>query len=285
MNTEKFDIYSVNISIGNADLEIMTISRTYSNNPANFSKRKSDLYHSHLFYEIHIVREQSSFIINDKVLVAKSGSIVIISPYTDHFSYFNSSNNNNHVFSLMLDKNNNPDDFYPYYKRLLDDASTKCIMLSDNLFKQLIAFHSTQYKHTPKDIMKAKSTAYNVMGNLFDELGNFSKLKYDTANIPQKNLSENEELVVLQEFVNDARIPLSVIAESMNYSSRHLSRIIQRVYGKPFSEIRKQRMAISAQKLLQIIPTISYTELARRTGYTSIKTLKSALGIEENRGE
>jgi len=98
--------------------------------------------------------------------------------------------------------------------------------------------------------------------DLLQELKITPTLEEDT-----RQNSPSMDLIALEELINTGRYTLKEIADLLGYSTKQTYRMILKIYGIPFRELRKQRMLEVAKKLLDDAPDLAMSDIAHLAGF------------------
>lgn len=238
---EKLGISSVGVEFGSAEFLLFMIRR----NPEPEYTEHANLYHSHCFYEIHAVTEDSAvFLFENSEVTVHKGEIIIIGSNALHISSFR-GNAKTSVLSLMLKKGMQNDGFYSYYSLIINNAAGRAIKLPNKAFEMIKGYSEYPKGSSISEFAVMKAEAYRMMAELFECIANDNTRMFCTPS----GLSCDEELVILHELINDSGRTITEIADSIGYSQRHTSRLILKYFGKSLAEIRRERMAATAMKL------------------------------------
>ena len=99
------------------------------------AKNHAPLYHSHFYYECHILDGgESSFLIQGQAVLAEADTMVIIPPYTGHYPFQSDGVTSDRVICMLLEQTEPATGEFSYFKRTLNDICNKPITVSAVLF-------------------------------------------------------------------------------------------------------------------------------------------------------
>lgn len=214
------------------------------------SSRKHDiLYHLHHFYELHFCI-QGSYVykLEDKEVTLSQSQLLVIPPGVNHSSLkFHSSDDYTCVvFQFSLYRSEESFDFYDYFKDTLNVSAKKAINVPISLIKQAVELNSMEAPYDLRTYCNVTSTAYKFLFDIFDALNGFSS-HTDTISSEQ---DPESLLFLLNNLVNLHEMSLRAIAAELNYSERHVARLIKQMYNMPLTEIYTTNTKID-QSLMQ----------------------------------
>ncbi len=220
--------------------------------------------HSHTYYEIHYIDKENNFYFPNGNIKLEAGSFLIINPGESHYALTNSDG---YVIALSIEKKEGKSKTYEYFKGLLDDASLKPIEAGEKLSKSIRQFPGIKYGNGYINELENIVWASGFLKELFYKIENSDK---KMRKILKKETEFDEVSVALEVFVNNLSMSVEDMAEKLNYSERHISRLIKQKYGMPLKKIRVMRMMETA-KWLMTHEDLSLKDVALKSGFISFK--------------
>lgn len=294
MNQEKFNIDGFNIRFGDADFWFYWIRfLSKSKQLRNVEENVTGFFHVHTAFEIHVITENAaSFLIEKKRVDAERGNCVIIAPNTAHYSYLNGNQGENVVFQLVLKQCEGKSGFFKQFNRLLNQHTYNAFPVTENTLRQILVFQQQMATFAQKDNKNVFSWEecglHNAAGNILLELLHQlaciqpSEEAEDAAAQRKREAAfptspgQEEKKILLHEMVNNMQFPLEKIAEALGYSTRHVSRLIRRDYGKSLGDIRLCFRVDSAKRLLADHPELPLPKIAAFAGFTDENAMRRA---------
>lgn len=275
MKQDEIRVNGVPISIGDARF---TLYRIEIDAPAAALPEAPSLFHSHSYYELHILAggRASIRIAADgmRTVAFCGGQLVIVSPGTEHLTEY-SENPLIHctVLSLDLTETDGDGGFYRYFRKILDGNANRPLSLPLALYEKILLYRQITQDIPIREYCLIQFSTHEILLGLFDFLGGFSK--EEERPVPQR--TEREAQIVLENLINDARFTLEDIARETGYSPRQTARHIRQLCGKSLSEYRLQSQIATAKKLLSMPErTATITEIARQIGFASVSSMRTA---------
>jgi AraC-like DNA-binding protein len=261
------------------EIENLIIEFTYTKNIRNFNYHLSEIPHLHLEYELHFILEgECPIYVDDKMHLLKSNSVCIIPKKTEH--YFPYSENDCKGFGMIMSVKHKKE-------KELSEASA---LAAEKLFKlpaSLLIIENNskinRYIHDFLDAYKDKGFGYEYILKSTLTLLFFTifKKSCDTLNIGirTQNVSDaNSELLLETYIMNNytKNISLKDVAEKMCFSVTHTGRIINELFGMPYSRlILELRMTRAKKKILS--SDDSFAEIAKSVGFDSYNGFAKAI--------
>ena len=204
----------------------------------NSSKEDISVFHEHKFYEIHFAVEGShEYLLGNRSISLSAGQLLIIPPNVPHVSIIPDHKTYKfYALSIHLSKKSDEENFYAYFKKILDKFSMRPICSPNLLLKQTETLCRPELYSSVKGNCQLKSAASTFIYELFSSLDQFSAA-------PSLNYvcDETARDIFIKELVNNPFYKLSEISEAIGYSPRHTARLINEIYGKSLSQIRKEQ--------------------------------------------
>lgn len=198
--------------------------------------------HTHGYYELHFA-EKGSYVytLEDRTLTLHEGEVLIIPPECMHrrVSLLEKQENGYEctVLQFSLTHGTGSRRFFDCFEEALARSARTAIAISPELLQQAIILKNTTFDNVLRGYCEFKARAGILLYTLFDELDAFSL----QTNYSDGGVDRAENLILLENLINQPGSTLKEIADAMYYSERHTSRLIHRIYGVPFSELKKQR--------------------------------------------
>lgn len=230
-------------------------------------KRAGNIFpvlHSHTYYEVHYSDKENVFCFPNGDIKVKAGSFLIINPGESHYALTNSDG---YVIALSIEKKTGKSKSYEYFKNLLDNAALKPIEAGDELSESIHRFREIKYGNGHINELENIVWASEFLRMLFLKIENSDE---KMRKIIKKETEFDEISVALEVFVNNLFMSVEEMAEKLNYSERHISRLIKQKYGMPLKKVRTIRM-IETAKWLMSHEELSLKEVAEKSGFSSFK--------------
>ena len=242
------------------------------------AKNHAPLYHSHFYYECHILDGgESSFLIQGQAVSAEADTMVIIPPYTGHYPFQSDGVTSDRVICMLLEQTEPATGEFSYFKRTLNDICNKPITVSAEMKKALMRLYDGFGETGLRSECARKAAAYEVLVRLFDEINGFELTEPRTENRGHENRS-----IALEMMVADVRYSLGDIASALGYSKRHTTRLILDRYGGSLLQVRQQNMVSTAKKLLLSTPSLTVEAVAMAAGFSCAAAMTAAFKKWEN---
>lgn len=231
--------------------------------PCVNSGKTNPIYHKHAYYEVHLgIGRECAFTSNHCELTLKNGTFIVIPPGEYHYTLPLDQMSKMLVFKLTISKINHHEHIYDRIMERLNEIKLSLIPATDALMRsasQLVQSH----ERAPQNTCRIKIAAYQMVYDLLESLQIFNEpVQTDT----HRNKS-GMDLVVLEELVNTGNYTLNEIAVLLGYSEKQTYRMILKIYGMPYRELRKYRMLEHTKKLLAENPNLPVAEAARIVGF------------------
>mgnify|MGYP002769687812 FL=1 len=275
MTKDEIRVNGVPISIGDARF---TLYRIEIDAPAASRPEAHSLFHSHSYYELHILAggRASIRIAADgmRTIAFCGGQLVIVSPGTEHLTEY-SENPLIHctVLSLDLTETDGDGGFYRYFRKILDANANRPLSLPLALYEKILLYRQITQDTPIREYCLIQFSTHEILLGLFDFLGGF----LGTEDRPEPQRNDREARIVLENLMNDTRFTLEDIAREIGYSPRQTARHIRQLCGKSLGEYRLQSQIATAKKLLSVEGrTATITEIARQTGFASVSSMRAA---------
>lgn len=234
--------------------------------------KPNPVYHKHAYYEVHLgVGRDCVFTSQHCELSLKRGTLIIIPPGEYHYTLPHDQMTEMLVLKLTISKIDHHEHIYDHIIRRLNEVTLSLLPASHALMRSATGLMQIQIK-TPQDACRAKIAAYQMVYDFLETLRIFDEpVQSDTC----RNKS-GMDLVVLEELVNTGNYTLNEIAALLGYSEKQTYRMILKIYGMPFRELRKHRMLEHTKKLLTDDPDLPVAEAARIVGFKTTSAFYKA---------
>ncbi len=284
MNKNEVSIFECDVELGDAVFNLSRICKKEISG-TNADNDIKSILHSHTYYECHLILSGVTVftVENDGVLhkgadvhTVKSGELFIIPPHTPHYPFTRQEDCNEIVFILSLRKVKGNEGFFDYFSAALETAVCCPVSLDSSLIENIIRFCEGAEEYSIKTICRRKSIAYSIITALFEQI--------DTSAFSTPKSSKESERVrdiTLGYLVTDYSTPISAIAKKLGYTTRHTSRLIRELYGKSLRDVRNENMLTSAKDLIKSYPEFSLSQIARKSGFSSLTAMRSAFEKSE----
>ena len=250
-------------------------------------------YHSHFYYEMHIVTEGNTRLCVDQTeYQISAGNIFIIPPQTSHFAIVRTdSQAASIVLCLRMEQKEGQTGEYACFLEALKQNSCLARTLSPELLRRFVELYTVLEGTRFRDHCRRKMLALEVLVGMFEEFDGLDEPGTFTAagNMSDKALFELEGYICAQETYS-----LHEIAEKLGYVPRHTARLIRQLYGKNLQEIRQQSSIAAVRRLIALYPDMSLREIAEKTGFSGVYSMNRAFlesegclpaDVRENRTE
>jgi len=238
------------------------------------------IYHSHFYYEIHVVLEGSAlYMIQGNTVSVSGGMMMIIPPHIEHYPFQENAVYRAIVLGLTLEQKEPESDAYQYFMSTLCGVVNKPIALSPDLLSDIINFYSSFQSTETRKIFFRQAAAYSIIYKLFDSINHF----HISSSSPETIQEDQNRDISLELLINEWQYSLQDIAKELGYSTRHTSRLIRQKYGKSLREIRQKNMVSTVKKLLIQSPPLSLEAITIQSGFTSMDAMVRAFKKYENK--
>lgn len=283
------NVSKVDVTFGDARLSFcnLTLGKDKNVNLENMETKYQ--YHSHLYFECHIITAGTAYYRNLETQIAvERGQILIIPPHTEHcpieaLEYDDTTSQTpimarDLCFQLMLESVEGESGYYSYFYDSLQSVGCVPFEIPQLLMEKFLILMDYFKNQTLRDRCLQKTTAYEIVTVLFDQINGFQ-----TSDVhPEYQKADEDKLLILDYLVNDVHCPLYIISEKLGYSVRHTARLIQQVYGKNLVELRQNEMLVSAKQLLIQNPKLSLENVAYKSGFTDVEAMQKMFMKLEN---
>ncbi len=188
-------------------------------------------WHRHKYYEMHFWNKGGEiYRFPDGEVEVKAGQMLIIPPDTDHKPIGPHNEGSLTVISMSVDS---IDGEQKFYQALVDALSRNTFKAVDFSFAEIKTFEYTELYRSVLGVLKLKQVAAEFTNRLFGSL---------LSNNNPQIASGKASAVLIDTLVNCDGITLNEIAAATNYSKRHVTRLIKKIYGMSLSEMRRTRL-------------------------------------------
>ena len=276
MNLDNLSICEVRAEFGDA---VFTFYRVgLKPGAGEEAKNRAPLYHSHFYYECHVLESgESSFLIQGKAVPAKADTMVIIPPYAVHYPFQSEGDATDRVICMLLEQKEPATGEFAYFQRTLNDVCNQPIPVSVEMKKALMRLYDSFNESGLRSECIRKAAAYDAVVEMFDAINGFRMTEPRTENRGPENRN-----IALEIMVADVRYSLGDIAEVLGYSKRHTTRLILDRYGGSLLQIRQQNMVSTAKKLLCSSQGLTMEAVAMASGFAGATAMTAAFKKWEN---
>ncbi len=234
--------------------------------------KPNPVYHKHAYHEVHLgVGKDCVFTSQHCELSLQRGTLIIIPPGEYHYTLPHDQMTEMLVFKLTISKIDHHEHIYDRIMKRLNEVKLTLIPSNHALMRSATGLMQMHAK-TPQDTCQIKIAAYQMVYDLLENLQIFKEpIPVDT----HRNKS-GMDLIVLEELVNTGNYTLTEIAGLLGYSEKQTYRMILKIYGMPFRELRKHRMLEHTKKLLADNPELPVAEAARIVGFKTTSAFYKA---------
>ncbi len=223
-------------------------------------RKLSDIYHSHMFYEIVLLLRGSVLhIVNDAELHMESGDCVILTPKDSHS--FISQSDDLELIGLSVKK----DEF--------EALGAVFGIKKENLFPTVFSCLGRL-----GELEKCSERCYNATGDNENKL--FLAMILNICSLPPKlnitnapmSLSYAADMMKNEEYLKDG---VASLVKLTNYSYPHLYRLMKQYYGKtPNEYVLNLKFETAYSKLIQ--SDMSIEEVSESIGFKSLSHFNTA---------
>ena len=190
------------------------------------------LTHAHDYYELHLVKRGSYvFTINEKLVTAESGSLIILDPGCTHKMVMPEAETEIISLGLHIIKEEEPRNFYDYLISCLQRNVRVPLMLEKPLINKLVNYYHAPARKSVHQLFHRKLEACEILTLLFEMLASDTDI--------EEEVYGNSFDMLLDVLVNDPKYTLREIAQQLGYSERQMNRKIHARYGVGLREFRK----------------------------------------------
>ncbi len=191
--------------------------------------------HTHQFYELHVLSSGSyNYRIGDKAVPVNAGELLIIKPGTPHLSVINNPDLTYSVLGLSLTRlSTESGHFYNTLTDCLDRAAEKPIPLSEAMMERIYRYSHAAPSVNVRQYCRRQLKVCEIIVGLFEAVVD--------EDSPYVATDGTNLAIMLDTFIDDRHVTLQEMAERLNYSPRHLARIIKTRYGKTLRELRGEK--------------------------------------------
>jgi len=274
---EDIFIHGVKAGFGDAVFTFYKITANKKGIPEDTVQ--NPLYHSHFYYECHILLEgETRYMIQGDTVFAAEGNMVIIPPHTEHYPFQKDGSARECVLGLMLEQTEQDSGEFQYFISTLCEIVSQPIPLSKELLDMIVHFYDHFQNTDIRENCFRQAAAYEIIVQLFDTVNQF----HMPTSVPKAAAKDDNADITLEIMINDVQSTLQDIANALGYSIRHTSRLILRKYGKNLTEIRQRNMISTAKKFLTYDPSLSMEAVALQSGFLSMDAMTRAFRKWEN---
>jgi len=189
--------------------------------------------HTHSYYELHLMlRHGHTYTIGGKTVPVKPGEMVIICPGTVHRSVPLQQCDNVAVLAVSVKQQTSGKNLFGSLIQRLNASTAVAIPLSRMLADRIAGYGIHSPRTGIRDTLHKKLAACEILVGIFDAIG--------CGEEDCTGAAEVDFDMMLETLVHNSGVSLGEIAERLGYSPRQTSRIIQKRYGKTFTQLRKE---------------------------------------------
>ncbi len=192
--------------------------------------------HTHFTYEIFFVTEGKFTIVSENFVRTFEKSVIVIPPQFKHYTIPESDNCYCLLFSVEKYKLEN-----------INENTITTIPITDEISFYIKRLSEKNTIKTKKSIQTCKLIT-EVLFNELSELIDSDKSEIELKQFASENISK------IERFINqnlNRRITLTDVSKYVFLSTRQVSRIIEKAYGKNFAELVTEKRLTSAEMLLK----------------------------------
>lgn len=187
--------------------------------------------HTHRFFELHALTVGAHcYSIDGRNVPVQAGEAILICPKQPHLSIVPEEGVTYTVLGLSV---NRVDDNGHFYQVLIDSltrAAGKPLPLSAPLLEKVLRYGHNGPAASVRQYCRRQLRACEIIVGLLEAV-----FEEDS---PYVSGEGTDLAIMLDTFIGNPRITLQEMAERLNYSPRHLARIIKKRYGKTLRELR-----------------------------------------------
>ncbi len=275
------NVSKVDVTFGDARLSFcnLTVGKDKNVNLENMETKYQ--YHSHLYFECHIITAGTAYYRNLETQIAvERGQILIIPPHTEHCPIealeYDDTTSQTPIMArdlcimLMLESAEGESGYYSYFYDSLQSVGCVPFEMPRLLLEKFIIFMDYYKNPSLRERCFQKATAYDIITALFDLINGFRSTDQRLA----EQKTSKDKTVILDYLVNDLHCPLYVIAEKLGYSVRHTARLILQTYGQNLIDYRQKIMLDNAKRLLVQFPELSLEKIALDAGFSDEEAMR-----------
>lgn len=206
--------------------------RLYKINDGSKPMPTHSVVHSHGYYELHLVTKgEYTYTIDGKNLCVRAGELTVIKPDTLHKSVVFSEDIEVSVLGLTVHKISDDSDFCKTLTEKLDETLCTALMLPTRLADKIVDYCMRPVADTVADYCKNKLTACEIAVGLITLICDNDTFYRSSACVDFD--------IMLETFISMPSVTLKQMAQRLNYSERHLARMIKSRYGMSLTDLRR----------------------------------------------
>jgi len=238
----------------------------------NCAMTDTAILHKHIYYGMHfgVEGERPINCLNQQELILKKNTMLVIAPGEYHYSMPSDVGLGTIVLKMTIRKTVHSEHIYDTLVERLNKLNLQVHPIGSDLIQSTLALTRARSK-SPEDSCLLKTLAYKMVYDLLKELRITPTIAEDTS-----QSSSAMDLIALEELINTGRYTFKEIADLLGYSTKQTYRMILKIYGIPFRELRKRRMLEVAKKLLHDAPGMSVSDVARIAGFKTTTSFHKA---------
>ncbi len=187
--------------------------------------------HTHRFYELHVLSAGSHrYSVDGKNVTVRAGEAILIRPGQPHLSIVPRKDVTFSVLGLDVTRMDDNGHFYRVLIDSLNRASDKALPLSAPLVDKICRHSHSGPAASVRQYCRRQLRACEIIVNLLEAV--FEE------DCPYMDTEGTDLAIMLDTFIGNRHITQQEMAERLNYSPRHLARIIKKRYGKTLRELR-----------------------------------------------
>lgn len=226
----------------------------------------SENYHFHSSYEIHVpVSGNLHILVEDRDIFLKPGMVCVIPPNSVHYIFGDEESfriSYRFHFSA-LSNDNGP--YFDLFAHAYGSIRNVLIVENCNIYQQYLSVAIEHLLHSAPEFMVAELL---FLAGCDIALAITAKTGAISAE-PKQHISYPLIAENIEEFFNqhyNQTTCLGELAEYLNFSTRHVERIMQKLFGMSFNEMLNKKRLVTAKLLLKITD-MPIEEIARQLGY------------------
>lgn len=187
--------------------------------------------HIHQFYELHVLSGGGHrYSIDGRNVTVGAGEAILIRPGQPHLSIVPRKDVSFSVLGLSVTQVDDNGHFYRVLMDSLDRAAGKPLPLPAPLADKISRYSHNAPAASVRQYCRRQLRACEIIVNLLEAV-----FEEDS---PYVSTEGTDLAIMLDTFIGNRHITLQEMADRLNYSPRHLARIIKKRYGKTLRELR-----------------------------------------------
>ncbi len=223
--------------------------------------KKSENYHFHSSYEVHVaVKGGLHILVEEKDVYLEAGDVAILPPGAVHYVFADGD-----AFRVSYRYKTAPaatGALYTLFQTACDTIKDVCVLKNTKVYETYLLPAAENYKSGKPSFCVAELlflATYELVAAVTD-------LPVQTETVADTLLAEN-----IEEFFNSAyneEISLGTLATFLHFSTRHTERVLDKLFGMSFGEMLTKKRLAAARLLLRTEET-AIGDIAARVGFAN----------------